>query len=147
MSLGKKFISIANIGVEFWAHVLSKPFVDPAARGRARFDENFRADRLAPFTPAQFARLEQCLNCGLCDAACAASEAGGRRPDGAVNPSLIPISVSRSQPLFHNAAELAAHLAACGECRACEEACPNRVPILEIAAMVMEGAKAWRGGR
>ena len=139
MSIGKQVYSIASLGVAFCAHVLSKPFVDPATRGRARFDENFREDHLTPYTPKQFERLtryERCLNCGLCDAACAASEAGRNRSPDAVNPSLIPISVSRAQPLFHTAAGLAAFYAACGDCRACEDACPNRVPIKEIAAMV-----------
>lgn len=148
MSVGKKILSIAYLGVEFWAHFLARPFVDPESRGRRRFDENFKEDRLAPFTPGQFARLpryEQCLNCGLCDAACAASETGRARPADAVSPSLIPISLSRAQPLFYAAADLTAHHAACGACRACEDACPNCVPIRELAEMVTAGARQWRG--
>jgi len=137
MSIGKIAVSIANLGLEFWAHVLKKPFIDPVSKGRQRFEDNFREDHLRPYSHEQFARLpryEQCVNCGLCDAACAAAKG----PAAGLEPSLIPISVSRAQPLFHCAADLAALYAACGECRACEEACPNGVPIREIAAMVTE---------
>ncbi|MBI5528072.1 MAG: hypothetical protein HY897_17205 [Deltaproteobacteria bacterium] len=145
MGFGKTALSIANLGVRFWAHFLKKPFVNPEETGRRRFDENFRADGLLPYTAEHAARLplyETCLNCGLCDAACASV---ARPPPTAhrlppLQPSLIPVMASRAQPLFRASAELAAFYLACGECKKCEEACPNGIPIREMAKMVVDRA-------
>jgi succinate dehydrogenase/fumarate reductase-like Fe-S protein len=151
--MGRLF-SIANLGVRFWAHFLKKPLLDPEETGRARFDENYRGDALLPYSAEHAARLplyETCLNCGLCDAACAQipnpkSQIPIRLPPNAyrlppsLRPSLIPVMASRAQPLFHASADLAAFFLSCGDCNKCEEACPNGIPIKELAKMVVDGA-------
>jgi Fe-S oxidoreductase len=153
MALSRRFLSMANLGVHFWMHMLAKPFVSGQSRGRKRYDRNYAADRLIPFTHEEFERLEayeRCLNCGLCDAACLqarglglglwAVEGRKDKPDFRYAPGLVPAGISRSQPQFHAGVELAAMLEACRDCRRCEQSCPGSVPVLEIGALVVRRA-------
>jgi formate hydrogenlyase subunit 6/NADH:ubiquinone oxidoreductase subunit I len=155
MSLGKQFGAIANLGVQFWLHMFKKPFVTRKSRGIERYRRNYKADHLASFATEEYNRFvfyDRCINCGLCDAACVQArlaglglwKADGLQSDQSLHfqPSLIPVDISRSQPLYHHGIALALMFAQCSECKKCELACPNGVPILEMARLVVERSSA-----
>jgi len=149
MSFAKTFYSIANLGVMFGIHMIKWPFVSRKSVGRKRYDSNYAEDRLAFFTDGEFARFDaydRCINCGLCDAACvgareaeigfwSAKELNGN-PLFHFRPSIVADDISRCQPVYHTGLKEAGLFEKCGGCRLCEKACPNGVPLLEIAALV-----------
>ncbi|MFA6033693.1 MAG: 4Fe-4S dicluster domain-containing protein [Myxococcota bacterium] len=150
MDMGKTFIAIANLGVRFWIHIFKWPFISRKAIGIARFENNYRDDRLAMFdqvTADHMPVYHNCINCGSCDAACARARNfhmglwSGEGPGETIeriSPSLIPVNVSRSQPLYNCGAALASIIGRCADCGLCEKACPNKVPILELAKLVVD---------
>jgi succinate dehydrogenase/fumarate reductase-like Fe-S protein len=106
-------------------------------RGIALYNRNYLPDGLVPLAAGEVERLpayERCAVCGLCDAACPLV------PDAAAQvfpgPSFLASCLSRSLPQFHAAADYLAYFDRCGECRACEEVCPEDLPLREIAAFV-----------
>ena len=71
--------------------------------------------------------LANCINCGLCISVCPVVKAVG--VSGFPGPRSIGISVSRA---LNNLAEMVDILYKCSGCNACNEVCPQKVPIKEI---------------
>ena len=95
------------------------------SRGKQLFLANYGGDALVAYTPADRAalvRFRGCINSGLCDAVC---------PTHA-QPSLFPLAWSRATPDLRAVKSALARLDACGDCHACQDACPRSVPLLEI---------------
>jgi len=102
--------------------------------GKGAFLRAYATERLVPLTHEEKGLLEKisrCIACGLCDLACPATV----NPDGTFpffGPSALPF-LSRSVPDF-TAAPFSPKT--CGECRECEKACPEEVPLTKIIEFI-----------
>ena len=113
--------------------------------GFARFQENYVAEGLPPTLPAfrlLAPELGRCTACKLCDDVCPLlrGTVSVDCPDGFLGPATFVLSGARSAT---NLEDLKGTLAAlngpvCGGCRACDAACPERIPIAKLAATLEE---------
>jgi len=125
----KKISSIALLGWNFWAHMFRKYLLRRKSAGYDQFIENYRADRIVPFSGRERERLNEfskCISCGLCDPVCPSLRAGGRSHfagpmDLAICVSRDPTELGVSPDPFRSVL-----------CEACDRACPEGVPVVEI---------------
>lgn len=76
------------------------------------------------------ARAALCTGCELCNAVCplvATSDAAAF-----AGPMEIALRLVRNAPDFHTGAAALRVLDRCGPCRACEQTCPQQIPLLAI---------------
>lgn len=135
------------LGKQFWIHMFKRLFRLYKPGGRERFLLNFREDRILPLsadTAALVPGWQRCTGCGLCDLVCPilGQPVEGHGPFSVSQLVLSGWRDFTAVPLSRGPAEL---LAGCGECGACESACPERVPIKALAAFVVETAEALDG--
>lgn len=77
------------------------------------------------------AELGKCLNCGVCLPSCPVLEATSF--DVFLGPRSMATTLSRVNPDFWNVKDL---VYSCSECGACEEICPEKVPVPEIVSAI-----------
>ena len=135
--LGKKILGTLWLGVRA---IVIHP-AQLALRGEPglqRFEANFLPEGLVPTSGADRELLRaasRCVHCGLCDAALSPAEALG----GGARPSLMPLVYARSSVELPRAkAALAALRARPALLVEAERLCPERVPLVRLAAWLEE---------
>lgn len=136
----RSLLAKLNLAWALVLHFLRRPFQD---NGYRAFLDHYRADRLVPLSHVDktwLLRFSQCLNCGLCDAACPALDTLPR--ESFPGPSALVTTLTRATGDFWAAG---VDLSLCEGCRNCESVCPNRVPVKEalefIEAKALETAR------
>ena len=132
-----RIISFPNLAYRFNIHMLKKPVASARGAAKERFLQYYADDRLSPLTAQQRQKLagfSRCICCGLCDSVCDNLPASRRHYFN--GPSDLACNVACSMPDFKLADEYLAGWKACGDCTECEDICPSRVPLREMAAFV-----------
>lgn len=124
--------------------------------GIARFKRNYVPEGLPPATERLRAVAfwpGRCTSCAECDPVCPllVDDAHALFP----GPMQLVLSASRAAPHYADVREAIELLGSetCTECQRCEVACPEDIPILEVAAVmaeqlaVIDEAVAAEGGR
>lgn len=107
--------------------------------GLVRFQQNYVVDGLPPATAAFRALAPQagrCTVCGVCDARCPILSTDHPARADFVGPMGFVVAGTRAAPYLDDIADALAILNSktCTDCRACEAACPEHIPILGLAA-------------
>ncbi len=129
-----------NLAWNLVIYLLKWPF--KRGGGYRQFLEQYLPDRLLPLSSSDktwLIRFSQCLNCGLCDAACPALRTSAR--EVFPGPSYLLTTFSRSIPDFP-AVRLDSHI--CEGCDACQRICPNHVPVKEALEFIEAKARELR---
>jgi succinate dehydrogenase/fumarate reductase-like Fe-S protein len=149
----KLLFAIANLGWRFLLHHLARLSPFRTRHGIARFRENYVHEGLPPHTPSERARASdatRCTACGFCDAVCPLLVDDSA--PGFIGPKAFVLSAARAAPHFDDARVTLRTLTStsCEACTLCEGHCPERIPILALAAqcaaqlVVIDEAKAAR---
>lgn len=112
--------------------------------GIDRFRENYVHEGLPAATPDQRALLTQpgrCTQCGVCDGLCPLLKDDDLRARTApmfIGPMTFVASGTRAAPHFEDVEDTVAAMRGpvCQGCKACDAACPERIPILALADLV-----------
>jgi len=133
MALSSRLRALSVLGTE--AAVLH-PLRRLAGRSGAAalFRRSYEPEGLVPLIAADRRRWPEfmrCIACGLCDPVCPLV---GRLPAREFpGPSVVALAWTRSTAEIAATAPVLERLPAdCGDCRACEEACPTRIPMREL---------------
>ncbi|MFQ5457164.1 MAG: 4Fe-4S dicluster domain-containing protein [Myxococcota bacterium] len=140
----KKLLTYAFISRFYFGHHISRLW-----RSRRwqegeldKFLDNYRGDRILPFTPEERAALpgfQSCVSCGLCTNACLLAASPGNLLSGhTVDPRLVAVAWSRAIPEFWSAQGLLEH---CKECRLCEEICPTDTPLKRMVRFAADKSR------
>jgi len=124
-----------NLAWNFLIHVLKVPFRQKG-EGARDFLERFGQEGLSPWSvrdKERIASFSRCINCGLCDAACASVGVLPRQEFP--GPSMLLTTLTRSFPRIDPPSW---DLALCEGCRQCESFCPTRVPIVQALEFIRE---------
>lgn len=132
------FKSLLLLGTHWILHLVSKLAFWRRHHGLAFFLETYREDNIAP-TPEIAAKhlidWLRCTNCGLCDISCPLQ----RLPSSdRLSPSQLASFAWRDVTVHRLVATAAQSLASCQECRICEGACPEAIPLIALAAWVAQ---------
>ncbi|MFZ9888781.1 MAG: 4Fe-4S dicluster domain-containing protein [Myxococcota bacterium] len=126
-----------NLAFRLVVHYLR--FLSPfrARYGLPRFVSNYVVEGLPWATlegRALAAEPGRCTACGQCDEVCPLVLAPQKPPFQ--GPQAMISCAARAAPHFEDAAEMFKTMtqASCLGCRACERACPERIPLLEVAS-------------
>jgi succinate dehydrogenase/fumarate reductase-like Fe-S protein len=114
-----------------------KKAISPPEDGLAKFTENYRPDGIDYLTPEEVERLPSystCIACHLCDAHCPIAKETS--PALFPGPSWLVMCAGRSMPAFPATLNYLSYWEKCGDCRRCEEVCPARIPLKELASFV-----------
>lgn len=128
-----------NLGLKVVAHYLKKLWPWSPRYGLERFQQNYVVEGLPPATQA-FRKLAEepgrCTTCGACDRVCPLLETD----KDFVGPMRFVVAGARAAPHLDDVKETLAVLLSptCTDCRKCEAACPEVIPILGIAAGLAE---------
>lgn len=131
----KQIKALSFLGTFFTLHFIKK-ILRINQRGKKEFIEDYAQDRIFPISAELRSKMpvfSKCLNCRICDTVCPKVLEKPEQPA----PSYIVGTFSRSLTdfdLFDDAFE-------CGDCMACEQACPHHVPIKEVIGFVKDGKK------
>jgi formate hydrogenlyase subunit 6/NADH:ubiquinone oxidoreductase subunit I len=131
----------ANLAWKLVAHVLRKLWPWAPRYGLARFQENYVPEGLPPST-AEFRLLAhepgRCTTCRACDAVCPilAGVEEVEDKEGFLGPMTFILSGARAAPHLGDVKRTLEILNSplCQGCRACDAACPERIPIARVAA-------------
>lgn len=118
-----KIKSLFFLGRHFALHCL-KRILHLSRRNKKNFLLDYGPDRIFAVSPevrAVMPAFSHCIACRLCDLAC---------PE--TTPSYFVAGVSRSPTDFHFLTDVM-----CRNCSACEEVCPEHVPIRKILDFVI----------
>ncbi len=131
----KQIKALSFLGTFFTLHFIKKIF-RINQRGKKEFIEDYAKDRIFPISAEQRAQMpgfSRCLSCRICDTVCPKVLEQPQQPA----PSYIVGTFSRSLTdfdLFDDAFQ-------CGDCDACEKACPYHVPIKSVIGFIQSGKK------
>ena len=131
----KKLLTYAFMARFYFGHHISRLWRSSQEQEGAldKFLENYRADRILPYSPRERAALpdfQSCVSCGLCSNECVLSSSPGDLLQGnPVDPRLLAVAYTRSIPEFWSAREI---IERCKECNLCEEICPTDTPLKGI---------------
>jgi succinate dehydrogenase/fumarate reductase-like Fe-S protein len=134
-----------NLAWRLIVHVARKLWPWAPKYGLQRFQENYVAEGLPPSSP-DFRLLAhepgRCTSCGRCDDACPLLRATAvvGVTDGFLGPMTFVLSGARSAPHLDDIKGTLATLTGpvCAGCKACDAACPERIPITKLAAVFEE---------
>jgi len=121
-----------NLAWNLLIYLVKRPF-----RGHQeyrKFVTQYAPDRLLPLTSSDknwLGRFSECINCGLCDAAC--KHFGPASRDRIPGPSYWVTSFARALPDFP---AIPIDDEFCESCGDCERICPNHVPIREAIEFI-----------
>jgi peptide/nickel transport system substrate-binding protein len=130
-----RIVALALLAAQLVVHVVRSLW--RRRRGEEVFRENFEPEGLLGLSAQEgvlLARGQQCTGCRACDVVCPGLEAttGAR-----IGPAQIVSTYVRDMSTF---ADLAPHVgtvaAQCAGCRACEAACPEAVPIMDLVGLL-----------
>jgi formate hydrogenlyase subunit 6/NADH:ubiquinone oxidoreductase subunit I len=130
------FKSFFVLGFYFFVHLLKKMFFLYQPGGETRLLENFREDRILPVSAedrAVLAAWQRCTACGLCQAACPSLIGTAERPNQWLDINSLIQCQWRDPTAVALVREKARALAECKSCQACEDACPERIPLRALA--------------
>jgi succinate dehydrogenase/fumarate reductase-like Fe-S protein len=123
-----------NLGFRSVLHYLKKLLPWTKRYGLERFRQNYVPEGLPGYTPG-FRLIahepSRCTTCGMCDVVCPILKAG----DAFIGPMRLVVSGMRGGPtLFAVEDELRVMAEkSCADCRKCEAACPEHIPIVLLA--------------
>jgi formate hydrogenlyase subunit 6/NADH:ubiquinone oxidoreductase subunit I len=134
----------ANLGVRLVVHYLKKLWPWRERFGLERFQQNYVVEGLPP-TTGEFRLLAhqpgRCTACGACDMVCpillgTTAAHAELRPDF-LGPMGFILAGTRGAPQLSDALHTLSVLngPTCSSCRACDGACPERIPIEKLAAV------------
>jgi ferredoxin len=140
----------ANLGWRAFVHYFSKLWPWRARYGLERFRANYVHEGLPPAAPAHRALAHEpgrCTACGNCDSACPVLH--DHDLQGFIGPMAFVVGGARSGPHLPDVRETLRILNGplCADCRACDAACPERIPITAIAAALAEQLEVIDGAR
>jgi succinate dehydrogenase/fumarate reductase-like Fe-S protein len=141
---GKWWGAQLNLAWRVIVHYARKLWPWATRYGIDRFRQNYVHEGLPPATPAMRELLVQpgrCTQCGVCDGVCPLLHDDALRDRTAptfLGPMTFVSSGARAAPHFEDVEETVAALRGpvCQGCKACDAACPERIPILAIADLV-----------
>ncbi len=115
-------------------HLFSRLAVWKRGQGYSAFKEKYRADNFFELTSEErkaFPEFQKCINCGVCVPSCLFSVDISKNdlPD----PEYYACSLSRPLPDLWTASD---NIYKCTCCTACEDVCPQGVPISKIVRFV-----------
>lgn len=99
------------------------------------FIDNYASDGLPEFSPdfrKIAATVGDCTTCGLCDAVCPQLQISHSEFPGPMRLVATSFRGGTSLDASRESIELMVS-SSCAACRKCEEACPQRIPIIELA--------------
>ena len=136
MSFQKRAHALLNLAKSGVVTTIKKT-IEPPGNGLARFDENYRPDGIVSLNQDEVDKLPSfstCIACHLCDAHCPLAKK--LSPADFYGPSWLVLCAGRSMPSFPSTVKYLSYWEMCGDCRACEDVCPVRIPLTELAAFV-----------
>jgi Fe-S oxidoreductase len=114
----------------------------PHREGLEGFRQNYVTEGL-PAVPAGVRKVAhsfvRCTGCGACDRVCPLTTTSD--PLVWRGPMALVVSMSRAAPHWPESEPALALMGECSRCRACENVCPERIPLLAVAEH-MRGALA-----
>lgn len=135
------FKSAILLGTQLLLHLLGLLWPFGRERGAKRFLENYRADHIRPVTTHERELVplwQRCTNCGLCEAVCPLDTV----PGDALGLSFTRLAIAGWRDLSaHRLIQASAKaMEACQPCGDCESACPEEIPLRELARLVANPA-------
>jgi ferredoxin len=129
-----------HLGMRVVRHFLRKLWPWAPRFGLERFEANYVAEGLPPFSPEHrslAAEAGRCTACGACDEACPIL--AGRTTvaeDAFAGPQAFIVAGARSSPHLDDLVAALDTLTGpvCAGCRTCDRVCPESIPIAALAA-------------
>jgi len=144
-----------NLAWHVVLHFLRKLWPWSPRAGLQRFQENYVVEGLAPSTPSDrfdlAAAAGRCTACGACDEACPIL--CGARSDVVaadfMGPQAFVLAGARATPQLEDLGGTLDVIAgaACQQCRACDIACPELIPITALASSLLAQRQVVRDAR
>ncbi|MBI5042501.1 MAG: (Fe-S)-binding protein [Nitrospirae bacterium] len=122
------------LGKTYIGHLFSRLAIWKRGQGYSAFKEKYRADNFFELTPEErksFPNFQKCFNCGVCIPSCLFSV--DLFHDELPDPESYACSLSRPLPDLWTASD---NIYKCTCCAACEDVCPQGVPITKIVRFV-----------
>ena len=143
MALDWKWLhATLNLGAQVVVHYLKKLWPWSPRYGLERFQHNYVVEGLPPATSTSRSLAHEpgrCTVCGVCDRACPVLGDDVVARDFA-GPMAFVVAGARAAPHADDVADALRVLTSpgCADCRRCEAACPESIPILAVARAVQD---------
>ena len=130
----------ANLGWRALVHYVKWLWPWRRRYGLERFQENYVHEGLPPASEAMrelSAEPGRCTLCGVCDDVCPL--VGKLSPAEFIGPMAFVASGARAAPHFADVESTLRTLLGptCSSCRACDIACPERIPVTRLAEVLL----------
>ena len=139
------FKSLRILGLQFFVHMFRRLFFLYRPGGSDRFIGNYRPDRILPISEQHAVVLpawQRCTGCGFCDVVCPV--AGTKVGAHTFSIATLAMAGWRDFTALHHCLDVADIMIECEDCEACELACPEDIPLLDLARFVSETGAALR---
>lgn len=129
-----------NLGFKLVVHYLAKLVPWSTRYGLERFQQNYVVEGLAPATTSFRALAHhagRCTTCGECDRVCPLLDVSGATfTHDFMGPRSFVVAGARAAHLLDDVKDSLRILTSptCTDCKKCEAACPEGIPILALAA-------------